>query len=1038
MLLALERIEPIPRRGPLKSVELHLCSCDEIVRVSRGAKRVEEQVDVDARQYSLAAAGIGSWRWDPSTDLFEHDAQLLELLGLPLSSSLRSSADLLAHVHEEDRTRVREGLECASKTPTRKEVRFRSRQSHSTTEAWLVLRSGALSATDTAQPMVAGVCFAQIADGEGSRTSQKNERPYSALADAMPLLVWMIDPEGNVHYFNRRIEEMDGSTQRVDGTWDWLPALHPDDRERTQRAFEHSLRCGDEYRIEHRVKMRDQGYRWFLTRAVPVRNEQGEIVRWYGTATDVHELKEAHEELRRSQERLRAAQAVGRIGTFEWDIQRDIFRWTPELEALYGLPPGTFAGTYQEWMKLLVPEDRGPTAAAVQRSMEQGHFECEWRVRVADGTVRWLAGRGYVHRDESGTPKSMIGANIDITAHRAVEDALRENAERLRLAMDGGNMGAWDWDVDSGTVHWDERQHQIWGIPSDGFGDSLTAVLKRIHVDDQERVRHELQQAVENQAPFASEFRVQHTNGEVRWLMALGRPFRQRNGQVTQFVGVNYDVTERKQREEELREVHEVLSLAQRASRSGVWQWDLASDEIFVTPQFRELYGFHKKERVTYRSWLERIAGPDRTRVDEHMKGVMTRGGGYSVEFRAQHPVRGERWIAGIGTVLDEGRDARKRLVGIHLDVTDRKRVDEELERYRYHLEQLVHERSCALEEAHLRLRHSERMATIGTLSAGIGHDIGNLLLPIRAHLDALNAADLEESLRAHLGVIADCTEYLQRLSRGLRLLSNEPEARGLSRRSCSLPSWWNEVSHLLRTVLPSSVTLEADLPVSLPAVRISASLLTQAVFNLVQNSGAALHGRPAGKVEIRAGLSGNREFIKLSVRDNGGGMPPEVLQRCLEPFFTTKPRGLSTGLGLALVAGIARGAGGDLSVESTEGVGTTITMDLPVADAAAEGIHPAPLVRVALEDPRLAGLVRNLVRALGGRTEDSPTTEGSVEVEVLVCDEGRREELRRFLATTPTGRAVAVGATPSPDPRVTVAGRQVGDLRRALERVIT
>jgi PAS domain S-box-containing protein len=147
---------------------------------------------------------------------------------------------------------------------------------------------------------------------------------------------------------------------------------------------------------------------------------------------DVTERKRAEEALLESEQRLRLAQQVARIGTFEWNIQTGVNRWTPELETMYGLAPGRFPGTQEAWEKLVYFEDRAEAVRRVSQAMEKGGFEGEWRVVWPDDSVHWLAGRAWVFKDQDGKPLRLIGINIDITERKAAEAALRQYADRLQ------------------------------------------------------------------------------------------------------------------------------------------------------------------------------------------------------------------------------------------------------------------------------------------------------------------------------------------------------------------------------------------------------------------------------------------------------------------------------------------------------------------------------------------------------------------------------------------------------------------------------
>lgn len=133
----------------------------------------------------------------------------------------------------------------------------------------------------------------------------------------------------------------------------------------------------------------------------------------------------AEERLRQSEARLRLAQQVSGVGTFEWDIRRNVNRWSPEIERLYGIPEGSFGGTYEDWAALVHPDDLAIAEQHVQEALKTGDFEAEWRIVRPDGEVVWLLARAIVEKDAEGNPVRMIGANFDISARVRAEEHQR-------------------------------------------------------------------------------------------------------------------------------------------------------------------------------------------------------------------------------------------------------------------------------------------------------------------------------------------------------------------------------------------------------------------------------------------------------------------------------------------------------------------------------------------------------------------------------------------------------------------------------------
>jgi PAS domain S-box-containing protein len=179
---------------------------------------------------------------------------------------------------------------------------------------------------------------------------------------------------------------------------------------------------------------------------MPIKDADGRVVRWFGTHTDVTELRNAQEALRESEERLRLAQKAAHIGAFEWNVQTGVNIWTPEQEALYGLPPGGFGKTEAEIEKMIHPDDRAGVIELGETALKTGlPTQGEWRVIWPDGSVHWIAGRLQVFMNESGEAVRMMGVNIDISDRKRADEVLAgmtrklieaQEQERARVARD--------------------------------------------------------------------------------------------------------------------------------------------------------------------------------------------------------------------------------------------------------------------------------------------------------------------------------------------------------------------------------------------------------------------------------------------------------------------------------------------------------------------------------------------------------------------------------------------------------------------------
>ncbi len=179
--------------------------------------------------------------------------------------------------------------------------------------------------------------------------------------------------------------------------------------------------------------------------------------------------------LRETEERLRLAQQAARVGSFEFNFKTGVYRWTPELEALYGLRPGTFSGTYSAWEMLIHPEDRHATVTAFKESPVGQVFESEWRVIWPDSSVHWLLGRAWLFSDKDGKPERWVGVNIEITERKRAEAETKKLLRLLDLSFDAIVLR----DVADRVRYWNRGAQELYGwTAEEAFGNVTHSLLQ--------------------------------------------------------------------------------------------------------------------------------------------------------------------------------------------------------------------------------------------------------------------------------------------------------------------------------------------------------------------------------------------------------------------------------------------------------------------------------------------------------------------------------------------------------------------------------
>ncbi len=251
-------------------------------------------------------------------------------------------------------------------------------------------------------------------------------------------------------------------------------------------------------------------------------------------------------ELREQDRRMRLAQQATGVGTFEWDIPHNRVTWSPELERLYGLPPGGFGGRYEVWIACVHPDDRPETERQHERALATGRMEADWRVVWPDGTVRWLAGRATVEMDAAGKPLRMLGVNIDITDRKRAEELSRDQAALLNLAHDAILVRGTEGKI----TFWNRGAQQTYGWTCEEALGQVAQVLLNTRFP---KSLADLTAEVAKKGQWEGE--LAHTRKDGRQIVVASRWAVQRDQSDRQvgILEINRDITDRKRAGEALR-----------------------------------------------------------------------------------------------------------------------------------------------------------------------------------------------------------------------------------------------------------------------------------------------------------------------------------------------------------------------------------------------------------------------------------------------------------------------------------------------------
>ncbi|AXJ95622.1 hybrid sensor histidine kinase/response regulator [Sphingomonas sp. FARSPH] len=549
------------------------------------------------------------------------------------------------------------------------------------------------------------------------------------------------------------------------------------------------------------------------------------------------------------------------------------------------------------------------------------------------------------------------------------------------------SVGSWDWDIPADRVTADPGFAALYGVDvaQAQRGVPIASFFAGIHPDDVARVHEEVDRTIATGGEFSSEYRLVQPDGRSLWVMAKGRCILDDVGRPSRFPGISFDIDARKRAElrlaglielnDRLREPGDAADLAFAAAeilgrlfevgRVGYGTIDRAAETI-VTERAWCAPGISPLPAILhfrdYGSYIEDLKRGDTVAIDDAYKDPRTRAtaealkglsalsfinmpvteqGGFVALLYLNHPVP-RVWrpdeVAFVRDVAERTRDA-----------VERRRAEQDLAALTASLEEQVHARTAELMAAEEHLRQAQKMEAVGQLTGGLAHDFNNMLTGISGALEMMQVRirqgrinDLDRYVSAAQGAAKRAAALTHRLLAFSRRQTLDPKPTDVNRLVA-------DMHDLIQRTVGPAIGVELVGQSGLWPAMVDPNQLENALLNLCINARDAMPD--GGRITIE---TANRwldqraarerdldpgQYLSLCVTDTGTGMTPEVQARAFDPFYTTKPMGEGTGLGLSMIYGFARQSGGQVRIYSELGQGTTMCIYLPrhYGDAAEE-----------------------------------------------------------------------------------------------------
>ncbi|WP_460503420.1 PAS domain-containing sensor histidine kinase, partial [Hymenobacter agri] len=372
----------------------------------------------------------------------------------------------------------------------------------------------------------------------------RSRADFAALADNMSQLAWMADPRGHIFWYNQRWHDYTGLTPEQMRGAGWELVHDPALRDAVNDRYLAALRAEQPWEDTFPLRRHDGEFRWFLSRALPIRDAQGQVVRWFGTNTDVTTLRQLQQQLAVSEEeqRIQAESIPQQVWTASPDGTVDFYNHRTAAYLGVGMEQNGAA----HWLSFVHPDDQTHMQERWQAALAtQRYYEAEFRLRGYNGEYRWFLGQAQARRDTGGRLLKWYGTNTDVHQLRLLQEQLVQSQTRFQQLLEALPQLTWTAGSDGRVTYCNQRWYDYTGLQFDGLKDwNWESVL---HPDDLPETMRRWQHSLTTGTPLAHEMRWRRRDGEYRWFLARVEPVRNAQGHISAWVGANTDVHDLRQ-----------------------------------------------------------------------------------------------------------------------------------------------------------------------------------------------------------------------------------------------------------------------------------------------------------------------------------------------------------------------------------------------------------------------------------------------------------------------------------------------------------